>query len=370
MLFRSIAQSMGGLNVRQFYKNRYTQTGQKAYGGLITTGTPHAGSRAAENIDNGELINFCNSAYSNITEGARHDPLMQAAGALGNLSGSYALTTLGNIPPSINDFIDDYPGTVTDYFTNNFFGSTQAKNDLKTTSPKISDLRNYNMNIPVIAIYGEEEYPAALRNVYSKALNQATNFNLPVGGIDNDNLAPEVANSLKSFMYNVSDAYYAASIISFASAWWLPVLGITGGVICANSSTHWSHSAAYMNGPFQRGLEFVIGSTVEVSSCYQTRVWTCGYGDNAKVIPLPDDNCWQTVYVDFTYLAPTPGDGVVPRESAMCLTGVGNAKYKADKVNHEQLRNSMEMERIFKDIFNGTKTASSPNPGFFITPTR
>lgn len=134
-----------------------------------------------------------------------------------------------------------------------------------------------------------------------------------------------------------------------------------------------SHDATYLNGPFQKGLDYVIGSTKIELSYYQTEVYICDpWGGPNKNIPPYDPNnpCWTLETTIVQTIVPTPGDGVVPQESAWSLPGRGQAFYKAEKVNHEQLKNHTEMERIFRLIFDGTYKPNIQSSEFFIVPRR
>jgi hypothetical protein len=65
----------------------------------------------------------------------------------------------------------------------------------------------------------------------------------------------------------------------------------------------------------------------------------------------PNDPCWQEVTYYYEVLVPTESDGVVTQESAWSMPGAKSVQ--ALHVNHEQLKNSAEMKRIFDQILNG-----------------
>ncbi len=168
-------------------------------------------------------------------------------------------------------------------------------------------------------------------------------------------------------MYNVSDIYYAMAV---ANAFTNP----PKSVVCGTTSTYWSQSASYLNGPFQSGLDWAVGA-VKTETRYSThQEYICDpYGGGNKkscsnIPPYdPDDPCWVTVTTPYTVLVSTPFDGLVTKESATALPGVGIAVREAVSVNHEQLKNSNRMEQIFKDIFDGKILASDGTTYFKTT---
>jgi hypothetical protein len=166
-------------------------------------------------------------------------------------------------------------------------------------------------------------------------------------------------------MYNISDTYYATSI---SSAFWNPAKAI----VCANASTCWSQSAAYLNGPFQTGVDVAVGAGKSVTTTHIVYTYNCcaecvtppTVESSQPINALDIEPCWTSVTTSFTTWVPLPFDGLVTQESAWSLPGVGTSIYKAEHVKHEQLKNSTQMEALFKLIFDGKNKASDGSTFF------
>lgn len=65
----------------------------------------------------------------------------------------------------------------------------------------------------------------------------------------------------------------------------------------------------------------------------------------------------------YTVTITTPSDGLITKDRATALPGVGYIQ-KADYVNHDELKNHPEMFRIFNRIFN-REIVDSRNKEFF-----
>jgi hypothetical protein len=150
---------------------------------------------------------------------------------------------------------------------------------------------------------------------------------------------------------------------------------IIRAAICGNASTAWSTSAAFCNGPFQRGLDDIMGAVKPEIRSRSDYEYTCGSGGPPEksghlksskfTDPVydPNDPCWQEVTYYYEVLVPTESDGVVTQESAWSMPGA--RAIQALHVNHEQLKNSLQMQIIFEKIFKAEITPTVPPTSYF-----
>jgi len=353
-----VAQSMGGLNSLQIFKDH----GTAAFGGLITTGTAFEGVPIAKNADEPVFNNLVNDIINEGIPGAKvyfvlastfWDPI---TGIINYFWG----TNFSTIENGMNGMVNKLQELMSNYF----FGNDKTKADLRPDSPIIRDLQNINLqNIPRVAIWGNEDDPKVLRLIGTVREKQKSNGTLGLGELG-DQGAIEVVDLIASTFEN---ANRICKIMGYTTLGDPP---LAASLFYAASQLN--NSTDYWRNRLEPGLEQLTGcfKTEERIQTYQD--WVC---DDLPYKTLKStnilQNChWETKTRTVYVTVPTLNDGIIPDFSAKAMPGVqSQCILEAKHINHMQLTNSNEVKGLFDQVFKGEVVDSRKN-NFFIIPKR
>jgi hypothetical protein len=361
-----IAQSMGSVNGREVHR-----TNPGRFGGFISTGGPNAGAMIANRVASGEWEPTAND-IQDIGLGGFNSIVTPI---LNTFTGVMRFTPTGVILNALsqnfswstnyNSMYDRYVSRQIRSIPDATFGDNMTRNDLRVGSTKMVQLSNHNMDIPMIAIWGDERYPYFLRNASAKFDNQLRNWPTEIGVV-RENLHDQAISVFRDFNGKIK-----------RQADWLRFTNIVTGYFYNEVSKATKKSIDFFNGPFQTSLDAMAGNWV--TETYSTRFWNqcsngnpqeTGLGGEQDFINDTGGDC-QEGWVTYSYTVRTmePNDGVVPKSSAIALPGVHpSCVIRAENVNHEEMKNHVEVARIFDRIFDArsnNRIVDDRDVGFF-----
>jgi len=345
-----IAQSMGSLNGRQFHKNNPT-----AFGGFISTGGPNAGAIIANRIDTKVWTDTRNAIINKGLAGfnaAVSNPITYSLSLISVTPAGLLLSTISDLISSKNykKLYDEYVKQELDNISTSTFGDEPTKNELKVGSTKINELANYNMDIPMIAVWGDEMYPYFLRNASAKFYNKSKQYPTEVGALKED-LHEKAIGAFKSFNQTIKST---SDVLKFTT--------LINYFIFDNVSNKAKTSIDFFSGPFQMSMDQLAGNwiTETFTTTYTT---TCqennepeSLGNEGGFLEETLSGCFVERTYTYTVTLLEPNDGVVPKSSAIALPGVHpSCVVRAENVNHEEMKNHENVKTIFDRIFDPTR---------------
>lgn len=334
-----IAHSMGGVNSLYIYKNL---GGRNKIGGLISFNSLYNGAYIANNLDNGTMTNIVNEAIDKGALGARNDPGVAVASfmSIGNINIAMALniyhvvleTLIKNIPNYVKNFASQYIATST-------------KNSIKVGSSDIAGIQSVGgTDLPSIAFYGNEDYPACLKQIKS------------LTGQNIESLISGIANGCNSLY----EAHNTARIICLAA------LQFPQAAYHGQMASNWKTSKDYWSSTFQKATNVMIGAYRTELQTITYQEWQCVYDDPYKSTAIAIPECeyqWVTVTKTVSVVVEEPSDGLLPITTQMALPGCLR-KFELLHINHEEVTSSTYARDRLGDVFNRT-IYTNRDPEFF-----
>ena len=306
-----VAHSMGGLVSKQLYKDN-----NNSYGGLITIGTPHLGSKLAQKVveSSGEKINdlkippkaelniLLRTIYHHFTSG--YNACQHGLATAGHWAGFATfifccgedyykmwngVDDLQSFIRKVNTYFKD-GSKASDIFghlifklsekflrTKENFGKTQTCIDIAHESSKVMELNNYfrGANIPKIAIYGNESGNRKFFSLIGSLMWEPNtkhhkDFFVNQGQDKFKNLISDVMHGFRSAAHFEQAR---ANFIKYTS--WISWLW---GTHYSNKYGHERSRKLYFNGinffenNFHKALDILTGSAYEEKDTYTTYV--------------------------------------------------------------------------------------------------
>jgi hypothetical protein len=355
----AITHSMGGVNSRWMRK---LHTG--GFGGLITLDGPHGGAIVADKLKNGQFQTFLNDAVDKGLSGISTSILAVTINSVINVVNF--IKAIAKKDPWMN-----LEGAIS-YIKDNLYEmvkkivrSDETQNSLCTTSPEITSLKSYNLNIPFIAVWGNENFPATVRMFGTQFTNGE---DVPIGGT-NEEIAVNAFNGLHDFCHSQSNICHTASIAAYV------VLNIPMGIYWSKQSDRYDVSSDFWGGQFQTGLDWMIGATRYTTATRTVQVLVCG-NVMVKQVPIdngdPDwiaDHCYYTTEVQtYSVVTSLPSDGLLPKDLQIAVPGLQAGCIKEIQgVNHQEMKKSTKVVDFLKVVFAGG-VIDSRNPSMFLVP--
>ena len=245
-----IGHSMGGVALREVH----AQINRNHVGGIITVGSPMNGARIANTLNNGEFRAYVAHGGNELTKG----PIRELFGV------TYIIVRAGTrafTGRALQEVLLDEVGF--DQIVLDAFGN-QSTADLAENSGYMNQARNYNVTIPRISIYGNENSPVHYR-IASSFIGTPDNF------------FPEIVRRARG-VYN---AFYIKNVATFFT------------VINIWKASGWKAGRDYLDNGSEKGWNNLTGATRTEfrRSCYD--VWICG----------DDYSCYENIETFEDFLA-------------------------------------------------------------------
>ncbi len=331
-----IGHSMGGVVLREVQN----QINRNHLGGIITVGSPMNGARVANALNNGEFRGYISHGSNELIKG----PAREFLGELYIIVRVAARSFTGR---DLQEILLDEAGF--DNLVMTEFGNPST-NDLAENSAYMNRARNYNMTIPRISIFGNENSPVHYR--------LASTFSGKPDGY-----FPEVIGKARA-VYN---AFYVKNVATFFN------------LINIAKASGWKAGRDYLDHGSEKGWNTLTGATRTESrtSCYS--VWICNndYSCYESIVTYQDYlNCQARCYQDqcstITQHYNQPSDGLLhkstqlgERTNATTSSWVPNATFEAIGANHSEYNEHPGTRDILNVIFDRRDTRV---PIFFLTP--
>ncbi|MGF1636802.1 MAG: esterase/lipase family protein, partial [Cyclobacteriaceae bacterium] len=270
-----IGHSMGGVVLREVQN----QINPNHVGGIITVGSPLNGARISNTMTNGEFRGYISHGINELTKG----PAREVFGI------SYIILRVGTrafTGRALQEILLDEVGF--DNLILNEFGNASS-NDLAENSAYMNQARNYNMNIPRISIFGNENSPVHYR-LASTTIGQP------------DNHFPDIIRQSRG-VYN---AFYIKNVATFFN------------IINISKAAGWKAGRDYLDNGSEKGWNNLTGATrVERrQSCFED--WVCGddYSCFQNIVTYEDyleceELCYTTICRTITQHYNQPSDGLL-----------------------------------------------------------
>ena len=370
-----VGHSMGGLLIKQLVKND-----ANAYGGFITIGTPHAGARIANALDNGRAKDFFKRTKNKIMTPVTLGFWLTTLDLIDLSKWSFSPAWLYNFKDFFNILGAGFSGlgalvtgafyivgdVLIDVFLpiiiNKFAGAGGLRNDLKENSAltnSLTDIRSITgkYNIPMIAIYGEERDRAMYRLIAGK-----TNENEMLGTF----------TSITNVYFAISTVCYTNATINAVVAgynFWNPWAWYYAAKAAAGYYVgyRFNDSGHYLKNDIHSDWSTLIGAYRTEERSYTYVEWDCpkqeyrGRDDHWSNDYRTNDDIYfngpcyrgqrRKVTVSWTVYIRESSDGLLHKTTQTALPGA--LKLDAQGANHlEQTKHPNVKERL-EQIFNG-----------------
>jgi len=198
------------------------------------------------------------------------------------------------------------------------------------------------MNIPMIAIWGNEDSPSFFRLGGAQKDNESLKA---LGQIDDTKLVT-VVNKVGSYCSTIKDNYRILKIAAIATLNWPLAL------YYSSREDAWNVSRNYWNGQIQEGCDYLIGAKRYETQYITVYDYICNPDPKARGGKDMDDDGWWELNCDYVprqeavqVLVSEANDGLLPKSSQIAMTGC-NVVREAEHVNHEELKNSIAVRDI------------------------
>ncbi len=341
----AITHSMGGLMTRHIDAN--TNSGEKRFGGYITTTSPLYGAPIANSIIDGSVNSFAGNAFNKLKAG----PLSQLTNTLPWQITAYLSTS------ELSDFIS------VDNLIEEHIGSVVSNTDLRVGSPTINAINAYDANntIPRISIWAAENSPVHWRMFSSSKYNY------------NDQTLVGYVNTARGVYQGYFEVNIALSIACVIAGFWYPPCWALS-TLYALRATLWKQGRDWIDSS-ETAWCSLIKTTQTVQQTHWVEVWVpCNY---PPILPIgrpiaPDPDCGEWVWMQQTYTTTInyPSDGLLPKYTQIMKNNPTSSNtYHVSGANHIEVRNMTkdgngvdETKDQFLLIFN-----NRPNGDFFRT---
>jgi pimeloyl-ACP methyl ester carboxylesterase len=361
-----IAHSMGGVNARRLWVDS-KKKGEQRFGRLITLSSPHKGALICNKILDGSLSTFLRESYLKATAGPATEPLLATIifPTPMLLDFKYYFFENDEVPKIFNFFIGKFVYKTINALIQTFFGkrtndfitdqgiqftgSEKTAQDLAEGSDALKELENlekqYPLDIPKIAIYGDEDDPSVLRlissSLYSDKLNKENIQQLQENPDDE-----KVVNWFNNITGICSSQQRYCQIMKFG--------GLLSYALYSYKEARWKESADFFNNDFNEGASKLLG-------LYRTERFSTEYcppiPPNKKLPAMKSATVGTNCTIQYYYkLVKQPNDGLLNKDVQTAIPGIKNEYIiKAEKINHEQMKHHKDVAKILDDIFNGGK---------------
>ena len=297
-----VGHSMGGLVIKELIRKN-----PNTYGGFITIGTPHRGSRIANAVDNGKTTQFFKDINSKLMNPVRVGSkisfldfidlklwiisprwvlIVKDIIAYTGIFVTYQLSIGSEVFYDIaNDLIVNFVPVLID----KEFAPPPLRNDLKVGSAFTKSLESMtgitgDKNFPMVTIYGEEKDRALYRLI---------------GGRNDEDEVLDLFNSITNTYFIVSTAYYTAAAIDAVIGgvnWWNPFgwYSIAKSAANAWAGSLFNDTGHYLKNNIHNEWSYLIGAYRTEHKSYSYYKWVCTQVDRSH----PNFNYWNNRYND------------------------------------------------------------------------
>jgi hypothetical protein len=379
----AIGHSMGGLTVREMDRFGIANS-SKLFGGFITLGGPHFGTKLPASFQNGSINAF-------VTEGCKEvalDPIV-----------AVATTIFPEIQPILN--VTDILGLDNNFICNIISMEkiaevpdfqSQSINDFKLDAPYLNGANGINLfssTTHKIALIGNENSPVHWRLISSDEFNDAVEGGLGSGTKDEDLV--DIMDAIEITGYVSGTVCGVLGFVCMADvSQWIYIPGLfncafeffQGSIWLANSESKYNellgaHEVIYRPleqrylTPYCQGRVWYYESLM-YSLPFGTQAYWAAF--SARTTYTNDPTCWNSSVSLMPVSLNGQSDGAVSVEGQKLPEGSvsGGAElinHTIDGVNHFELRDHPEVTARFELIFTG---ALGNNPqgvnSFFYVP--
>ncbi len=341
-----ITHSMGGPNSLYIYKYLGNR---KTIGGILSFNAPFNGASIANNVDNGTLVNIIKEANDKGLKGPKGDPIV-AGTFLSNPAINIA-SEMGIYSSVLEIVLSKIPAYVRDELVSEYL-SDDNKASLKVGSADIKKVQAAGgTNLPSIAFFGNEDYPACLNLV--KTLSGKAVYDL-IDDVDNgcDRFYKAHSNMQKACLLN----------LLFAEA-----------AIHAKLASNWKTSRDYWRTTFPKATNVLIGAyrTEKQSITYDE--WLCVYPDPREMLEkstmIDQPVCeyqWVTVTKLIDVIIDEPSDGLLPKSTQIALPGCLKT-VELLHMNHDEVTRDEYARDELEKVFLGTTYTNRDREFFKLT---
>ena len=381
----AIAHSLGAVTAREMDRQRIRGGQERMFGGMISLGGVHFGSKFPYKFQDGSFNAFLSSACK--------EPILDPLAAL--LGIVPALNQIQQIFGNFGITNSNICNWVAQYGVQQFSGfTTSTINDEKYDSPFLNGsdgLNRFSSATHKIAICGNESSPVHWRVVSSQTFSNA-----PTGGLGDgtsDQTLVNIMDDLEIADYIIGGVCSGLAIgFAFAPSLWsyIPSL-IYAAYECFDGAIWLGRSESYYNELLGANdyiyqptpFTVITNSCQNAISSIQSSMYNLNYFSNPTAFwqlysqrqaLLNDPNCWQTQWLQVAVPLNGQSDGLATVESQK-LPSISTTQSPAvniviDGLNHFELRDHPKLTNTLLAIFRG----SSPDithpvqRDFFTTP--
>ena len=413
-----IAHSMGGVVSRQMDKDIEDLGVSREFGALATFGSPHQGAVIIKSLDDGNVekltSDLCHVFLDVALEQLDEDIDLELDGFFGFLINGKLKRLERHMFFRLDTTLNRY--VCSDVFGENGIGFNAFRSSIAPPvgidlhpDPDIGitgELDKHSVQIPNVAFYGietgsteaDDDGYMALREIYSLENNINDE---PIFGADYDEGYIQKYEDLKSYLQSQAEYYKDTPPHSYNYKNWLcwyPIWTCDNDQECIdlrgvpkiiwttktvqfmkcvipnrisekytnayNAVSHFDKEYSILFGQYeskwiQTGTEeethcVVYNGEGEIIDEYGKACEDMGF----DVLEDPEAESSENITVEVPIMENTgiyyPGDGVVPAYSQKYFNGVKNTVKMFD-TNHQQMRNSSETEKAFKNLFDNNK---------------
>lgn len=293
--------------------------------GVITVGAPLNGAAIVNSIKSDRVTAETSYAANELVAG----PSILFSSTYILLDALGIDWTANAVASIMEDFVDDEISR----------HENQTFEDLSSGSLYMNNPNRYNSDVPKISIWGNEESPVHYRLAsYSEYEDDA---------------------KLVTEINKIKDIYWLHYIAHRVEDWQY-VIDPVGSTINNNISKAWKRGYDYLNNS-EKNWKYLIGATKSVSSTYQVLLnRACDDQPELGMGRIKKDACWEWVTITSYSTVMTPSDGLINQNSQQAQNTLN---WQADlvearSVNHMEMGNHPEMERILNNIFDGRRNGA------------
>ncbi len=338
-----VTHSMGGPNSIYIYKYLGDR---KKVGGILSFNGPFNGAHIANNIENGTLANILKEATDKGLKGVKGDPIVVGT-FLSNPAIDIA-SEMGIYSSVLEIVLSKIPGYVMDELVPENL-SNENKASLKVGSADINKVQTAGgTDLPSIAFFGNEDYPASLNLVKTMSGNAV------------DFLIDDVDNGCDRF-YKAHSNMQKACLLGFLFA---------EAAVHAKLASNWKTSRDYWRTTFPKSTNVLIGAYRTETYSVTTREWRCKLDPALEKSTMePEGDCvyqWVTITKTYTTIIDEPSDGLLPKSTQIALPGCLKT-VELLHMNHDEVTRDEYARDELEKVFLGTTYTNRDREFFKLT---
>jgi len=371
----ALSHSLGGLiarDVQRDFEINSVNDNENTFHGIVTFGTPHNGTPAADNIDlvgdwvYDGIIRFTNALlFETIQNTPAGLPVVEFVVEL--LTPFDYDVPLGSFDGQ-NLYVPEVWNTIWDKIEDQIL--PEIVKDMKPTSTRISSLQGYTNNKPSVAFYGTEEEPVFFRYLGTPSNSDSD----PFENDEDDKFVEEVNNFILDLQE--SEESYMNAYLNYddpSCDWWmwLHPLGCVGAEIFIFFSESWDDDDLFTAWKFFEKAGFwlenandswkIFLGAAQIKDTMLGYICRCGDSvditaiDNITIVDSPLDCSGDLCILGeeltvLEYEEIDESDGLIIASSARGFPNVG-AEDRMHDTNHNQMKNNSELGDKLRILF-------------------